>query len=152
MSMIEIEIRGLLEAQLKFGRDVLDAIEPAIERATARMEGEMKRYPPRIPDGYWAQHTTPRQRRFFFWALRRGVIKGNRMGTLGRSWTRRVFRSGDELTGEVGNIRPYAPWVQSYAMQARMHRGRWVTDEAVMEDELPRLVADVETELRRTFG
>lgn len=149
--MIEITIRGLVEAQLRFGQDVLDAIEPAIQSATARMEGEMKEYPRPIPDGHWARNTTPKQRRFFFWALRRGTIKGSRSLTLGRSWTRRVFREGDELTGEVGNIRPYAPWVQSEVMQARMHRGRWTTDQAVMEAEEPRLVRDVEFFLRRAF-
>ena len=148
---IEIEIQGLEEAQARLGTDILGVITPALTRSVLRMEGAMKVYPPPPGDGEWAANTTPRQRRAFFALLRRGAISGRRTGTLGRRWTHRVQRGADQVLAEVGNNTEYGPFVQSKLFQARFHRGRWQTDQVVMEAELPRLVADVEGDLRRAF-
>lgn len=39
------------------------------------------------------------------------------------------------VRGEVGNNTKYAPWVGSQRFQARMHRGRWTTDEGALTSE-----------------
>lgn len=42
----------------------------------------------------------------------------------------------------VGTNTSYAPWVGSQRFQARVHRGRWETDEGVLEHELSNIVED----------
>ena len=51
-----------------------------------------------------------------------------RTNTLRRSWSRRIYRDGSGIVGEVGssgNTAPYNRYVQDQAMQATVHRGRW---------------------------
>lgn len=56
-----------------------------------------------------------------------------RTGTLGRRWTTRIDRASSGLHGSVGNNTSYAPWVQSQRFQATVHRGRWQTDQQVVD-------------------
>jgi len=51
-----------------------------------------------------------------------------RTGKLGQSWTITVRNTQAELLGKVGTNLKYAPYVQSAALQARVHEGRWHTD------------------------
>lgn len=60
-----------------------------------------------------------------------------RTGTLGRRWTTEVAKSG--LWGKVGNNTSYGPFVQSSQFQATMHRGRWQTDEQVLQRNTGRI-------------
>jgi len=63
---------------------------------------------------------------------------------LGKKWTSVVVREPHGVTGKVGNNVSYGPLVQSKRLQARIHRGRWVTDEQVIEEESPAIIRDFE--------
>ena len=63
-----------------------------------------------------------------------------RTGTLGRSWvTPPPTETPDGLQGEIGNNVTYAPYVQSQERQARVHQGRWPTDEQVIAQNEARI-------------
>ncbi len=134
MAVLEIEVRGLEELQKRLGIDPLDVVEPAIQRATVRIEGRMKEYPPVRPGQRYRRGTDPRSER------------------LGQRWTQRVMRDASSVTGEVGNNASYGPWVQSHEFQAWMHRGRWTTDQQALEDDLPELESDLNALVARALG
>ena len=110
----------------------------AIEKGVHIIHGGVAKYPAQIAPGWWAAHTTPKQRAYFFWALRQGLIKGSRTGTLGRRWTTKVDRN--RLEGRVGNVTKYARFVQDEERQAGFHRGRWQTAQDVAEKARPDIV------------
>jgi len=75
-----------------------------------------------------------------------------RTGNLGRTWTSHITRSAENITGELGNNakdrrgRSYGPYVQADPSgprphQAWFHRGRWVTDQDVVDDNEVRIRA-----------
>jgi hypothetical protein len=71
-----------------------------------------------------------------------------RTGTLGRRWTARVETGPKGVIGRVGNNTIYGPWVQSKRFQSRVHRGRWQTDQAVMERSLAEIEGHFQQELQ----
>ena len=76
----------------------------------------MQKYPPQIV-GLRHGPMTPKQRRYFFWALRNGRIKVpyRRTKTLGRSWSNVTIISRGAIIARVGSnahIAPYNRWVQ----------------------------------------
>lgn len=122
---IRIEIEGLPELYAKLGRNLLPIIQPAILAAVIRAEGKMKVYPPPPPGSTYVRGLDPRSER------------------LGQRWTHQVVMGGDFVRGEIGNNASYAPWVQSSEFQARIHRGRWTTDEDALREVLPKLQDDL---------
>ena len=111
----------------------LAILRPPMTRALARLEDPIKSYPPPIASGHWAANTTPRQRRAFFALLRARRISAKRTGTLGRRWASKITEKGVNLEGEWGNVTAYGPFVQGEATQARFHRGRWITEQQVID-------------------
>lgn len=82
-----------------------DAMEAAMNDATALLLRELKVYPP-PPSGSTYVRT----------------------GTLRNSWHREIEGRGLEIRGIVGsneNVAPYNRWVQDEERQAPVHRGRW---------------------------
>ena len=148
---LEVEVRGLPDAQSVLNTDVAAALVPVLTRSVLRMADQLRRYPPPPASGVWRANTTPRQKRAFFALLRRGVISGERTGRLGRSWRHTVEMRPAELAASLTNDAPYAPFVQGAQSQARFHRGRWTTDAAVIEGEAPVLVREAESALRQAF-
>ena len=80
---------------------------------------------------------TARQRRYFFWALKQGLIQVpyQRTGKLGQSWTWKITTTGSGLRGEVGTNYKAAKWVQEQHSQARIHRGNWLTDYGAVQQK-----------------
>ena len=120
--MTTITITGIEELFRKL--DTVIAIEtlvPPMQRSVYRMVNAMADYPP-----------PPAKSRYA------------RTGTLGRRWTSKVARQSSGVTGTVGNNTSYGPFVQSKAFQARVHRGRWQTDEQVLTDNLQTIQTDFE--------
>lgn len=74
-----------------------------------------------------------------------------RTGTLGRRWTTEVKTMSDRVQGKVGNNTVYGPWVPGKLFQATIHRGRWQTDQDVMDRELPRIEGYFREELNRAL-
>lgn len=70
---------------------------------------------------------------------------------LGRAWTSaqyEIHASTGGITGVIGNAvrsrktgRAYGPYVQEEGTQARVHAGRWATDEMVALRNTPSIVA-----------
>lgn len=122
--MLEIEVRGLERLVRSLGAfEVFTLLRPAMIRGVARVVNAMADYPP-APDG----------------------SSYIRTGTLGRRWTQTqpaVTASTTELRVAVGNNTIYGPWVQSERFQARMHRGRWQTDEQELDRAADPLVAEL---------
>lgn len=135
MPAVTIRLEGADELRIRLGLDPLAVVAPAFEHGLLRIERRMKAPAPPIPKGHWAANTTKRQKAAFFAALRRGDASGHRTGTLGRHWSRRLTHGGGVLRGEARNDAPYAHWVLNEQRQARFHRGRWQTDQRVLDSE-----------------
>ena len=129
MPEIRITITGLDEAVRRVGQpQVLDVLHAPMQRAVLDVQARMQQYPP-PPSGSM---------------YRRTMI-------LGRRWTSAVVREGNSLRGTVGNNTRYAPFVQSQMFQARVHRGRWLTDQAAIEQAAPAIIADFAQTVRDAF-
>ena len=85
---------------------------------------------------------TAKQRRYFFWALKKGLITVPyvRTGKLGQGWSWKVSTEANGLHGTVGNNLGYAPYVQSKAKQALIHYGNWRTDAQAVEEKRDEIV------------
>lgn len=61
--------------------------------------------------------------------------KYERTGELGRNWTVEPGETSPlRVSRKLGNrLESYAPWVQSKLLQARVHRGRWLTEVDAVE-------------------
>lgn len=130
MTEIRITITGLDEAVQRVGRmQVLDALHAPMQRAVLDVQARMQQYPPQ-----------------------RSGSSYRRTMTLGRRWTSVVVREGNSLRGTVGNNTRYAPLVQSQMYQARVHRGRWLTDQGAIEQAAPAIIADFAQAVRAAFG
>lgn len=104
------------EKKLKSLNNISDILKTPMDRSLLKLQNRMADYPP----------------------TRAGQIYV-RTGTLGRRWTtaRREMprRTAKHLRGRIGNNTSYGPWVQAEGFQSRWHRGRWETDEDVIQQE-----------------
>lgn len=148
---IEIEVRGLSEAQRSVDIDVLGALAPVLTRSILRMADLLRRYPSAPGAGEWKAKATPKQRRAFFALLRRGAISGKRTGRLGRGWLVSSSMTPGEFAAKLTNSVPYATFVQG-DFQANIHRGRWTTIAAVVDGEIPNLEREAQAALNAATG
>jgi len=121
-----------------------------MEQTMLFLHGELPEYPAQAHRKADTDNWTDKQRRYFFWALREGIIQVpyRRTGTLGRRFTTEVKTAGAAVEGRIGTNTDYAPWVvgpdrsaaitiggvQKY--QARGHVGVWWQFMDVIEDNL----------------
>lgn len=128
--MAEITITGIdaLVRKLNSMERVNDVLSAPMQRAVLRLQRDMADYPPQRPGSSYV-----------------------RTGTLGRRWTTKVERQSDGLTGRVGNNTVYGPFVQSSRFQAAVHRGRWQTDEQILERNQQRIVDDFQQAIQRAL-
>lgn len=127
---MSIQIKGVAELIAKLGRmAATQVLEPPMQRAVYRLQARMQDYPP-----------APRNSRYI------------RTGTLGRRWTTRITKSGDGITGTVGNNTAYGPLVQSERFQTRTHkRTGWRTDKNAIDQERAAIVADFEQAIQKAL-
>lgn len=110
---ITIKIDGIDKLVRKLGKvEGVNYLRPAMQRAVYRLQARLAQYPAQPPNSTY-----------------------RRTGTLGRKWTSKVDVGNGIIRGRVGNNTEYAPLVQSYRFQARVHRGRWQTDRYVVDTE-----------------
>lgn len=123
MSSVSITITGIDKLIAQLGRlEGMNHLRAPMQRAVYRLQARMAQYPAQRPNSTY-----------------------RRTGTLGRKWTTKITQSASELVGSVGNNTEYAPYVQAYRFQARVHRGRWInTDKYVMDTEQRNIVRDFE--------
>ena len=96
---------------------------------------------------------TAKQRRYFFWALRQGIIQVPyvRTLTLKRNWNIESANGG--LVQIVANATPYGPLVQGAGSQANYHRQTgWTTDAQVAQQEAPEVVRLAREGLEKDLG
>ena len=126
MSNVTIQITGIDKLIEKLGKvEGVRHLRQPMQRSVYRLQARMAQYP----------------------AQRAGSTY-RRTGTLGRKWTSKIHEGSGEITGAVGNNVWYAPLVQSYRFQARIHRGLWQTDRYVVETERSTIVRDFEQTIR----
>ena len=154
MAALDVRLDGMDEAIAELqalNADLLAIVEPAFVRGASRAEAVLKEYPAPPAAGEWARQTTPKQKAAFFAKLKaEGKGKSDhyrRTGTLGRRWTTKRIRTATMVGAEIGNNTEYGRWVQDDALQARFHRGRWVTDVQALEQIGGDVVDDVRGEL-----
>ena len=135
-----ITINGLDKVYEKLDRFAAGKyLQKPMREAVNLIHARIATYPPK-PTGESQGFASDKQRRFFFAALRSGEITlpYRRTGQLSRSWTSQIDDKADGITGTVGTNLDYAPWVQSVeeiggrGPQAKIHQGRWETDESVV--------------------
>ena len=123
--MIEIEVRGIERVVRELGRGAaLETMRAPMLRGLYRLQRRMAAYPS-APTGSSYVRT----------------------GTLGRRWTTAapvITGGAGDMVGRIGNNTTYGPFVQSEQFQARVHRGRWETEQKVMASEKDAIVKDFE--------
>lgn len=70
---------------------------------------------------------------------------------LGKAWTHRIYTEPGAIYGVVGNNVEYAPFVQNYQFQAKVHKRRWLTDKAAVTQFRPGIVADFQRTIQRAL-
>ena len=143
---IDIEIKGLRQLKKQLDPKVFDRrMVATMHGAADLMRAGLKEYPEPPSAGDKARAVaawTPKQRGWFFWALKHGKIevpyrRGQSPGSekLGASWTKRVRRGSQGIVATIGTKASYARLVMDDKRQATIHRGRWQTVQKVMKDK-----------------
>lgn len=121
-------------------------IKRGFARTGARMQKQLAAYPAQ-QKGRKQPFTTAKQRRYFFWALKEGIIKVpyRRTGLLGRRWQFKVEQTVLKTRLSVGNNAPYARIVQGDdSDQSHFHKPVWQnTADKVLEENAPLVIADI---------
>jgi len=140
MADFEIKVEGLNEALKKLDSITADAtLRPAMQHGVADIQAKLKRYPAEYGGSPPFQgFKTDKQRRYFFYALKAGIIsvpyKRGKGAGLGGSWTTEIRGHAGNMVGVVGTNMSYGKYVQNRPDQYYMHRGRWTTVQDVSED------------------
>jgi hypothetical protein len=129
--------------------EIIDVARDRARNAMFNLRTRLAFYPPqytgRMPGGF----KTLKQRRYFFWALKQGIIQVpyQRTGAYGRGWQITEFPNAFLLTGNARQgERTYTGWVAGDVTgkyQARIHRGRWTTVPTAVEQTLKPLPQEI---------
>lgn len=152
--MAEIKIEGVEDLERKLGAAMADkTLHPPMVSGLSRLHMGLATYPDTQSTGPMV-FKSDKQRRYFFWALREGIITVpyGRTGTLGRRWTTTVRGYAGDMVGLVGNNTSYGPLVQGAGTQTKMHKGNWQTDEDVMKQEKTPIVKDFAKAIEGAMG
>ena len=132
----------------------VDVLRPPMEESLLSLQDDLTDYPPRPQRPYPNMLRTAKQRRYFFWALKAGVIQVPyvRTGKLGQSWSWKIETTGAGLRGVVGTNMGYAKWVQREDSQARIHRGNWLTDARAVDQRRAEIGRRFAAAIRRAMA
>lgn len=134
----EIIVKGLDELIAKLGRlAAFQNLRQPMADSLNKLWDKVAKYPTPPEPGSFRGFVSAKQRRYFFYALRAGLIQVpyRRTGTLGRRWTMQITQGAESITGILGNNTTYGPWVQDKTQQATIHQGRWPTAQDVLEKQ-----------------
>lgn len=128
---MSIQIKGLDALIRKLGKaGAIKTYMPPMRRSQLRLQRRMQEYPPAIASSAYV-----------------------RTGTYGKRWaTPPPTVSSDGIVGKVGNNVEYSPFVGSESFQARIHRGRWNTDDKIVKEESPAIVADFQRAIDKALA
>jgi hypothetical protein len=154
---VSVEVKGRAWQKLQdvasiVGDVALEALEEAMWSVCDAVQRDMMDYPPPrreplpavypmphmrngYPTGtmYMSKFKTFKQQRYFFWALREGLIqvpyRRKRSAGLRGAFHSEVWREGASVVGAVGVNEDYAPYAR-YVIgnddeQAEYHKGHW---------------------------
>ena len=140
---VTVDIIGLDEAIKKLEKlGKMNTLHAAIQSAGMYIKGLMTVYPPRthIPLSAVGGFKTDKSRRYFFWALKKGLIevpyrRGQSPGSesLDKKWTSKYDRNKFEAV--VGNNASYARLVQGGKQTKMMKMIGWKTVDKVAKAE-----------------
>ncbi len=141
-----LRIEGLQELMaLVKSMDDLKPVKASIKVAAVYLKGKIAVYPaqkrPTRAEVYGSSFKTDKQRRYFFWALKKGTIEvPYRRGespsseTFGRRWTVQTENYG--MRAIVGNNASYGPLLMDDEQQTLYAKAvGWRTVQAIMRDE-----------------
>lgn len=143
-----VQIKGVDALLRKLGKaGAQKTLQPPMQRGLFRFQRRMQEEPPPLSprQGPVSKRTSKRGRA----AFRSGY---RRTGTYRRRWTTQITGAGEGLVGKVGNNTRYAPYVGSARWQAKIHQGRWNTDDQVVKEEAPAILADFTREIDRALA
>lgn len=145
---MSVQIKGLDALIRKLGKaQAIQTLEKPMTRSLLRIQSRMQEYPPQL---------SPRQGPARAGASRRSVARlrqpYKRTGTYGKRWVTRMTKAGEGLVGKIGNNVQYSPYVGSAQFQARVHQGRWNTDDQVVKEESGAIVADFAREIDKALA
>lgn len=147
---MSIEIRGLEQLYRKFDRvTATKTLVPPTQRGLMRLKRPMQFYPPALPPRQGPLRARAARSRRARRAYRLGY---KRTGTYGKRWATQVVVSGNGVQGRLGNNTRYAPYVGSKQFQARIHQGRWNTDDQVVREEQAAIVADYQATIDKALA
>jgi hypothetical protein len=159
---LEIELQAMIAA---LPDAAIEAAVQAMNATLVFLHGEIPPYPPKPEQGGWVAKMPAKSRRFFWWAVKEGRIKGwkwveddngghpegsyERKDGIGQKITEEVFTEGDGVRGEIGTNQEYAPWVigpdypgeeinGQTMYQAKIHADRWWQLDKVIDDNIGR--------------
>lgn len=153
------EIKGMKELLSKIDRLAsLEGAKRGLRAGAIHVEGIISQYPPAT------EANSSSMRRWYQrgygprWRRKGGTIGGKKTSeALGRKWTQDSRNGG--LAQVIGNNASYAPWVHaaeqvgSKGPQAKFHEHNgWKTDEQVIDEEGPTVLAFVKREIDRDLG
>jgi hypothetical protein len=134
------KLRGKIQTieQLKF-------LRPYVRAAALYVKGLLARYPPARRGSQ--PFKTAKQRRYFFWALKEGIIEvpcfrmqNPKSENLAGSWGMKKEYGGLRYT--VGTNVSYARWVMDRKQQSAYHKTTgWGTVQGIAED--PQVIGEV---------
>ena len=134
---VSIQIKGIDALIQKLGKaEGMKHLRAPMQRSVYRLQGRMAQYPSQRPGSRYVRGQGM--------ANAQGVVTHRTSENLGKKWTSKVEQGNGIIRGRVGNNASYAPLVQSYRFQARIHRGLWQTDRYVMDTEYRTIVRDFE--------
>ena len=126
---VAVRIDGVDELVQRFGNLRMQTIlRPPMNRGLLEIQAALQEYPEARPTSNYI-----------------------RTGRLGKAWTHRVYTEPGAIYGVVGNNMEYAPFVQNYQFQSRVHKRRWLTDKAAVEQFRSAIVADFQRVIRRAL-
>lgn len=104
-------------------------LRSTLQREGLRVQASMQTYPPPPPTSTY-----------------------RRTRNLGNRWETRVVATGGQIGAQVFNPVGYGPFVQGQETQARVHRGRWLTDEGALDMHRRDILDNVGRALRQLAG
>jgi hypothetical protein len=131
-------------------------LNDALMKGAVYLRGVLSTYPPRVHltrrSVYGQAFQSDRQRKWFFWALRTGVIKVPYVRTrnLGHRW---AVASEAYNQVRIGNNAPGAQYVMDADKQSKfMSASGWPTVQAVAKRERAKVIEIIERELKARVG
>lgn len=121
-------------------------LRPTFEMIGAQLNTDLATYPPQRPplqgpQSHPVNFTTKAGVGVSFIARARRQYR--RTGTLGRSWTHDETVSLMSIQTALGNVTPYARYVQDEEKQADIHRDWWQTTKDVLEKREQWIVQEI---------